>query len=363
MPEESNSKKSSPGWKELFKISAVCCGWLIVLALFIWSCVEYGQFSHSKQDHCTKRTQGYTTGFDGDEDFYGFGIRLGIYLQWLASLIATGLLGFERRTLTTAYLGAQIAMLAAFLALMFRNACVFTAEAIVILYFLLGGISSVLGPDLVAGLIGGRDTRLLRRLDFAIVFLVSLIATIASWFWIRLAIVGDGFDFMSTPGGTSIFLIDQVHVDELKVASAIMAIICLYLAVCTFEKAVWLVVTRMKFFPKDLIWEPPSLIIASSVLTLDMLAGFLVPNFLRDILVPNFSRDWAHSFFKWNGFKQFQQDVEDMLKDENTSGNNQEVETPPAPTSATEPRSLLDALRDRKILQNNRYIYGFVVKM
>ena len=69
---------------------------------------------------------------------YGFGIRLGIYLQWLSSLIATTFSEHQRTRLTAAYISFQIAMLEAFLAVMIGDTCVFTVEAIIVVYFLLG---------------------------------------------------------------------------------------------------------------------------------------------------------------------------------------------------------------------------------
>jgi hypothetical protein len=339
----------------------ICCLWATLLALVLWSCVRYGQFSHSK-DQCQERTT--SIGFDGDEDFYGLGIRLGVYLQWSASLIATALQGLEheRRRLTGAYIGAQIAMLAAFLALMFRDSCVFTAEAIVILYFLLGGIASVLGPDLMAALLGGRDPELLRLSDFAGLLLISLVATISSWFWIRLAAVGDGADFMSTPGGTIIFLFDDVHNTGLKVASAYMAIICLYLALGTLEKAFVLIYTRL--FLTSLDWEPPSLLIFGSLIVVDEILrrlGSLVP----DCLVPTFLLKDNHPFFCWyrQGMDRVREDIENMFKHGKTLRHGPNRTSSKVKDVESCPQSLRDALEAPTSVSSRRYIYGFVVKM
>jgi hypothetical protein len=303
-------------------------------------------------------------GFDGDEDFYGLGIRLGVYLQWSASLIATALQGLERerRRLTGAYLGAQIAMLAAFLALMFRNSCVFTAEAIVILYFLLGGIASVLGPDLMAALLGGRDPELLRLSDFAGLLLISLVATISSWFWIRLAAVGDGTDFMPTPGGTIVFLFDDVHSTGLKVASAYMAIICLYLALGTLEKAFILIYTRL--FLTSLDWEPPSLLIFGSLIVVDEIMrrlGLLIP----DCLVPRFLVKWARPLFCWyrQGMNRVREDIENMFRHGKTMRHGRHRSNPRVKDIEGGPQSLRDALEAPNSVASRRYIYGFVVKM
>lgn len=55
-----------------------------------WAIIEYGVRRHSSPEQCSDR---YTDrGFVGNPDFYGLGIRIGIYLQWLGSLMANAFL-------------------------------------------------------------------------------------------------------------------------------------------------------------------------------------------------------------------------------------------------------------------------------
>lgn len=99
-------------------------GWISALIILLWSCVHYGQFPHTGQDRCYSRTRAYTAGSAGDDDVYCFGILLGIYLQWLSSPTSTIYLVRQRTRLTAAYISFQIAVLAAFQAMMYRDTCV-----------------------------------------------------------------------------------------------------------------------------------------------------------------------------------------------------------------------------------------------
>ena len=60
---------------------------LLAFPLLLWSLVRYGELGFGKiDDNCVERVK-QARGFDGDSDFYGLGIRLGIYLQWIAASI------------------------------------------------------------------------------------------------------------------------------------------------------------------------------------------------------------------------------------------------------------------------------------
>ena len=106
--------------------------------------VKYGEMKHSSPKKCIDR---YTdAGFLGNPDFYGLGIRIGIYLQWLGSLIANSFLPGDRRAMAGAYASFGVALLVAVLLLIFQNDCAFTAEMIVLLTILFGGLYVVLLP-------------------------------------------------------------------------------------------------------------------------------------------------------------------------------------------------------------------------
>lgn len=220
--------------KQMWRFVACGLACVPILALLVWLCFEYGQFDHSKPADCKQRKrmpQGGSSinrdpdhGFYGDKDIYGMGTRAGIYSQWLASWIATIFLDLEHTRLTAAFMCFEIATLAAFFILVFNHGCVFTVECLIILYFLFGGIAAVLGPDLVAGVAGRRITTRLATQDFIVMLLVCVVSTVASWFWIRFARVGDNVDFAATPGGTSLFIIAHVRNEHMQTASIAMAV-------------------------------------------------------------------------------------------------------------------------------------------
>jgi hypothetical protein len=79
-------------------------------------------------------------GFMGNSDAYGLGIRLGIYLQWLASIIAAAFLPSEGASLADAYLVFSAALTISLYVLIFSNDCTFAVEVIILLYLLFGGL-------------------------------------------------------------------------------------------------------------------------------------------------------------------------------------------------------------------------------
>ncbi|MCJ1265016.1 hypothetical protein MMC22_004891 [Lobaria immixta] len=72
-------------------------------------------------------------GFEGNEDLYGLGIRVGIYLQWITSLVANNLLPESRKELQRVWLVFSLAVCIATMISSFAVTCVFGIE-IEILY-------------------------------------------------------------------------------------------------------------------------------------------------------------------------------------------------------------------------------------
>jgi hypothetical protein len=87
--------------------------------------------------HCASRING--RGFTRNPDFYGLGIRIGVYLQWITSLTANILLPRERGYVAATYVLFSMSALVALPLLVFGEASAFTAEIIVILNILWGG--------------------------------------------------------------------------------------------------------------------------------------------------------------------------------------------------------------------------------
>lgn len=194
------------------------------IVILIWALIRYGEEGHDVVLQCSDR--GQEQGFVGNSEFYGLGIRLGIYLQWAGSLIANVALPGERRSMAGAYAAFSIALLVALLLLIFRRECAFTAEIIILIDILYGGALLVLMPFLAES---DREWNWsdLKGLDTASLWLFLPLLPISTWFWVRLATVGE-VDFASTPGGTSFFLFAHVTPPDLGSASRFMSFLCLW---------------------------------------------------------------------------------------------------------------------------------------
>jgi hypothetical protein len=203
------------------------------IALLTWALVTYGQGlakDSSCKDPSTEKDRSRADGFIGNSDFYGLGIRLGIYLQWLASLIANPLLKSERASLAGSFLTFSLALPTAILILTFRRECTFTAEIMVVLNIFWGGTLLVMVP-FVRFLADSKTT----GLGLALIPLVLPMIPVSVWFWLRLGFYGE-MDFLQTPGKTSrgattFFLLAPVPADHLRGASVFMAVLCLILSV------------------------------------------------------------------------------------------------------------------------------------
>ena len=201
------------------------------IILLSWATVAYGEGKHSAPEQCRERST--ADGFKGNPDFYGLGIRLGIYLQWLASLLANAFLPSESRAMAGAYAGFAVALLVAVLLLIFQDGCAYTAEMIILLNILWGGTYLVLMPFLAGERASKKTSDSLRQrtkglLVVAFPLTMSLIP-LTAWFWTRLATVGEG-DFAQTPGGTSFLLFFRIHSHHIRRASMFMAFLSIWLA-------------------------------------------------------------------------------------------------------------------------------------
>jgi len=160
-------------------------------------------------------------GFTGNPDFYGLGIRIGVYLQWLASLIANVWLPRERGYVAATYVLFSISLLVALSMLVFDRACAFTAEIIVILNILWGGTWLV---DLTVSRRLGKN-RNVQGLYWARFAYNVPTWFVTAWFWTRMASLDE--EYAPTPGGTSFFLITRVEPENVGAASVFMAVCCM----------------------------------------------------------------------------------------------------------------------------------------
>jgi hypothetical protein len=193
--------------------------------VLFWALVVHAEHIHTTE-LCASTDRLLDRGFVGNPEFYGLGIRLGIYFQWVGSLLANAFLPSERRAMGGAYAAFTAALLIATLVLVFQHACAFSVEIIILLTILWGGSFLVLVP-----LYTDPSQRKIRGLDLIFSRIVFLLVPVTAWFWWRMALMGQ-VDFTPTPGGTTFFLLAKVHENGLKAASCFMAFVVIWI-VCS----------------------------------------------------------------------------------------------------------------------------------
>ena len=82
-------------------------------------------------------------GFVGNSDIYGLGVRSGLYIQWVTSLLANHLLREESTALMRSYLIFHIALCIAVAVLTFQKNCTFVVEIVLLYYLVYGGFICV----------------------------------------------------------------------------------------------------------------------------------------------------------------------------------------------------------------------------
>jgi hypothetical protein len=197
-------------------------GWIPTL---VWALIRHGQNKHVNPSTCKERIT-ITGGFGGLPDFYGLGIRLGMYLQWAASIIATFLIPSERRTAAGANAALSLAMFIAILLIIFQDGCVFTAELVTLLYILWRGYTVVMLPFLSNGEFFGETPSDEHRGSLNLIAFAGFILyyPMSIWFWFRAATQGE-VDFASSPHGTSFFLFAHIGPDTFHAAAIAMTVL------------------------------------------------------------------------------------------------------------------------------------------
>ena len=214
--------------------------WMIILtgfALFVWALVHFAEDNHQYNSGCSERMSGI--GFVGNADFYGLGIRLGVYLQWIAQFLANCFLSAEWKTILGASIAFALALTIAVLLLTFEHECTFTAEIIVIIYIFWGGlIVSYYGSPILDNMGKPIPDRRFVGTNAATALPLLLMEIFSLWFWIRLATAGE-IDYLPTPGHTFYFLLDRVSARS-RPPARFMVFLC---AVLIFSSFVNILVT------------------------------------------------------------------------------------------------------------------------
>ena len=83
------------------------------------------------------------SGFVGNSDIYGLGVRSGLYIQWVSSLLANHLLREESTALMRSYLIFHIALCITVAVLTFQKTCTFAIEIVLLYYLVYGGFICV----------------------------------------------------------------------------------------------------------------------------------------------------------------------------------------------------------------------------
>ena len=194
--------------------------------IVLWALIHYRQPRPVDASQCSSRFT--DKGFEGNADFYGLGIRLGIYMQWCSIIVSKAWFSNTSRFQAASFSALSSAMLVALFLLIFRDGCTFTVEIIVAIFFILGGTS-------VGSIVEtGEDLNLefnlteFRGLEIQQCIIVMLALPIAAWFWIRMASVGE-HDFVRTPGGTSMFFFAHIHGHQLLIVSKYLAFFSIWL--------------------------------------------------------------------------------------------------------------------------------------
>ena len=83
-------------------------------------------------------------GFRGDQDLYGLGIRLSLYLQWSTSLLVNNMLPQGRHEFRKVYLVYSLALLMTTLVSSFSSSCTFAVEIEILYWAYWGGVLCML---------------------------------------------------------------------------------------------------------------------------------------------------------------------------------------------------------------------------
>ena len=246
----------------------------------IWALVNF-QNSKFDRSRCEERLE--NPGFAGNAELNGLGIRVGMYLQWVAQLLADVFLHGEWANLFGTNMVFAFALTVAVFLLTLSRECTFTAEIIVIVFMFWGHFWSCLAAtpghilyyqwinssvntrwdDLRTGLyqtLGPYIPKQLSKmyawalkpsqsLDQAIVVEIQtkawartfqnlvpilivtapalFMALYSLWFWIRLVKVGER-DFLPNARGTYFFMLAKVAVNN-RSAINFCVFVCVYL--------------------------------------------------------------------------------------------------------------------------------------
>ena len=107
--------------------------------LFDPSNLPFNSSLHQAGDKPLFNSSHCDSGFVGNSDIYGLGVRSGLYIQWVTSLLANHLLREESTALMQSYLIFHIALCIAVAVLTLQKTCTFAVEIVLLYYLVFGG--------------------------------------------------------------------------------------------------------------------------------------------------------------------------------------------------------------------------------
>ena len=116
--------------------------YVATFASITWALLHHSEVRGQSTIQCKDRLN-TSPGFEGDPDFYGLGIRLGVYLQWLSDLITAGYLENDRKYVLTTYHIFSISLTVALFVKIFTASCKFSVEVYIVLILFWDGLNIV----------------------------------------------------------------------------------------------------------------------------------------------------------------------------------------------------------------------------
>ena len=167
----------------------------------------------STKDRPTYNNTLCDSGFIGNSDVYGVGMRSGLYIQWVSSILANHLLREESTALMNTYLIFHIALWITIAVLTFQKTCTFSVEVVLLYYLVYGGYFSVFtGPNM--GVFEPMDSYWLNMVLFLHYFTTL---THVVWF-----VFFGRHSFPNMPCGTTIFFFGPVEDASMDVLAMLM---------------------------------------------------------------------------------------------------------------------------------------------
>lgn len=105
----------------------------------LFSRYHYKQMFSAPHNRVLLNQRQCQSGFQGNADLYGLGIRLGVYMQWVACVIANQILGDHGWVLRQACFIFSVAICITIVILTFQQACIFSLEIVILHIMFYGG--------------------------------------------------------------------------------------------------------------------------------------------------------------------------------------------------------------------------------